>query len=336
VVGDFTAIGIRAAKRGSYLTHHLLSYARKQTLQPQLVELPILLYDIEKLLGRTLGPRIRVTVRTDPTVSVVRADPGQLQTALLNLAINASHAMPDGGSLLIESRAIVEDDQLWVVIAVIDSGTGMDADTMAQATEPFYTTKGIAGTGLGLPMVHGFAEQSGGKLSIASVVGQGTTVALQLPAVAQAAAEPVAHETPALPGAGCILLVDDDSDVLVTTGAFLDKAGFTTIRTGDPLGALARLAAGASFDALVTDYAMPGMNGAELVAEARACRPGLPAVVISGFTELTDSALLGEGVILLHKPFPRDLLVGTLRRLLSLLPPTEEVFHALRPNLDDG
>jgi nitrogen-specific signal transduction histidine kinase/CheY-like chemotaxis protein len=317
VAHDHAAIGLRAASRGSYLTHHLLSYARKQLLRPLVIELPNLLKDVEKLLARTLGPNIAVTVRADLSLPTVRTDPGQLQTALLNLAINASHAMPCGGTLLIESRSVIEEGRNWVCLSVSDTGTGMDAATLARATEPFFTTKGVNGSGLGLSMVHGFAEQSGGRIRITSMLGHGTTVAILLPA----AAEPV--HAPAPPACqpnhttAKVLLVDDDSDVLVTTGAFLEKAGFATIRAANADLALALLADGAAVDAIVTDYAMPGMNGSDLIHEARLARPGLPGVLISGFTELTDMGPLCEATITLQKPFQREALVTALRRLLA-------------------
>ena len=176
----FTEVAINAAMRGSSLTHGLLSYARKQMLRPQPIALAPFLADMEKLLARTLGPHIRIKVNADRTASVL-ADPGQLQTALLNLAINASHAMPLGGVLTMEAREESEAGQLWVALSVTDTGTGMDEATLARAVEPFFTTKGLNGTGLGLSMVQGFAEQSGGRFHISSAPGHGTMVELRLP-----------------------------------------------------------------------------------------------------------------------------------------------------------
>jgi CheY-like chemotaxis protein/anti-sigma regulatory factor (Ser/Thr protein kinase) len=314
---NYSEVALRAAKRGSYLTHHLLSYARKQLLRPRLIDLPRLLSDTEALLGRTLGPHIIVSVRADVKAKTVLADPGQIQTALLNLAINASHAMPSGGSLVIESRALTKDGQGAVCISVTDSGTGMDEQTLARAVEPFFTTKGLNGTGLGLSMVQGFVEQSGGRMHINSVLGQGTVVELYLPA--DSASEPTKITQPdrIMQDRCCILLVDDDSDVLVTTGAFLEKAGFATLRAPSADRALAILASGVRIDALVTDYAMPGMNGADLITEAQLTRPNFPAVIISGFTELTNASSLGESIVTIHKPFQRDALITILRRLLG-------------------
>jgi PAS domain S-box-containing protein len=317
---DLTAIGLRSANRGSYLTHHLLSYARKQMLRPEVVELPALLSDLHKLLQRTLGPTIAVTMRIDPAARTLKVDPGQIQTALLNLAINASHAMPEGGALLIETRAMVQDGAPWVTLAVTDTGTGMDAATLARATEPFFTTKGLNGSGLGLSMVQGFAEQSGGRMAITSSPGRGTTVALQLPAALGAVPEPAAPACePSRPPQGAtVLLVDDDADVLVTTGAFLEKAGFTILRATSADQALGLLADGGRMDAVITDYAMPGMNGADLIAELRATRPGLPGIIISGFADLMHMDTGEDGrLVTLHKPFQREQLIRNLRRVLG-------------------
>jgi CheY-like chemotaxis protein/two-component sensor histidine kinase len=317
---DLTAIGLRSANRGSYLTHHLLSYARKQMLRPEVIELPALLSDLQKLLQRTLGPNIDVTMRIDPAARTLRVDPGQIQTALLNLAINASHAMPGGGMLLIESRALVKDGAPWVTLSVTDTGTGMDAATLARAAEPFFSTKGLNGSGLGLSMVQGFAEQSGGAMAITSAPGRGTTVALQLPTALGAVPEPPPPAVePARPHrAATVLLVDDDTDVLVTTGAFLEKAGFTILRASSANDALGLLADGRPVDAVITDYAMPGMNGADLIAELRATRTALPGIIISGFADLMHMGSGEDGMLVtLHKPFQREQLIGTLRRVLG-------------------
>jgi PAS domain S-box-containing protein len=329
---DFAKIGLHSAQRGSYLTHHLLSYARQQMLCPRVIDLPALLIEIETLLARTLGPKITVTVRPDPAAAVVRVDPGQIQTALLNLAINAADAMPDGGTLLIESRAIVQAGRPWVCLDVTDTGTGMDEATLARAVEPFFSTKGLNGTGLGLSMVQGFAEQSGGTLAVASSLGQGTTVSLYLPAAPDEAREEPAPAAPAPPKTASILLVDDNSDVLITTGAFLEKAGFTIIRAADGDQALALLAEGAEIDAVVTDYAMPGMNGGDLMAEVRTTRANLPGIIISAFSDLAATeAALGAGIVTLRKPFQRDLLVGTLQSLLGWDRASEELSRSARP-----
>jgi CheY-like chemotaxis protein len=193
----------------------------------------------------------------------------------------------------------------------------MDAATLAQAIEPFFTTKGHDGTGLGLSMVQGFAEQSGGHLRIASTPGQGTRVELLLAPAPRPAAESRPAAAATLGAGRCILLVDDEPDVLVTTGAFLELAGFKVLRERNGDDALARLAGGAAVAAIVTDHAMPGVNGADLIAQARLARPGLPAILISGFVELTTTKALPPGVGTLHKPFQRQELINALRQVLD-------------------
>lgn len=315
---EFAELALGSASRGSSLTHHLLSYARKQMLRPQAVELAPLLANMRKLLARTLGPHIAVEALVDRATPPVQVDPGQLETALLNLAINASHAMPKGGTLSLEAHEDSQD-RGRIIIAVTDTGMGMDEATLAQAFEPFFTTKGLDGTGLGLSMVQGFAEQSGGKVSIASAPGTGTTVQLRLPAAVIAADSTREQQATSvkLQGSGRILLVDDVSDVLVTAGAFLEKAGFQVVRASSGDQALALLASGEHFDAVVSDYAMPGLNGLDLVEQVRAVQPGLPALIITGFAEVGGTETLPEAVAILRKPFQRRQLVEAVLQTVS-------------------
>ena len=313
---EYANVAVNAAMRGASLTHQLLSYARKQALRPQVVALGPLMADLRDLLTRTLNPNITVTVRVDEAPSML-VDPGELQSALLNLAINASHAMPDGGSLSMEARVMNEIEPPWALVSVTDTGSGMDAATLAQAVEPFFTTKGLEGSGLGLSMVQGFVEQSGGEFHITSAPGEGTTVELRMPSVA-AVINQDAELRPALPLGGCrVLLVDDSLDVRLVTGAFLRKAGFTVSGAENGVEALALLDAGERFDVLITDYAMPGMNGVELIGKARGLQPGLPAVIITGYANLATTEALTKRTILLHKPFTREQLTEALRRIVD-------------------
>ncbi len=317
---ELLSIGLRSAGRGSSLTHQLLAYARKQMLEPRDVELRALLSDIEVLLARALDPRVVLEIWCESGVSRVRVDAGQLQTALLNLAINASHAMPDGGTLSIAARASSELGERWIVIAVTDSGTGMDETILAQALEPFFTTKGQEGTGLGLPMVQGFVEQSGGKFRIRSTPGVGTTIEMLLPPALDA----VIDDEVAAPAperrrtSGCVVLVDDDADVLVTTASFLEKAGFRVMRAANANQALTLLAGNQRIDALVSDFAMPGMNGLDLVAEARLRRPNLPAILISGFIDINNTGSIANRTVRLQKPFQRSDLIKALQDLMVI------------------
>ena len=181
---EVARIALISARQGASLTQHLLSYARLQLLQPTQLNVAVFLDEIKHMLSCTLDTRIDIEVRVDPVMPRIRADAGQLQTALLNLSINASQAMPHGGTLSLEGRRCTGPDRGCVIIAVADTGIGMDTATLAQAVEPFFTTKGVNGTGLGLSMVHGFAEQSGGVMRIESSIGRGTRVELQLPSAA--------------------------------------------------------------------------------------------------------------------------------------------------------
>jgi signal transduction histidine kinase len=323
----FAGVALDAASRGASLTHHLLSYARRQVLLPRVVALAPFLADLRTLLGRTLGPNIAIAVRVEATRGVL-VDPGQLETALLNLAINAAHAMKQGGTLTIDAHD-APDGQPFVVIAVTDTGIGMDAATLAQVGEPFFTTKGSEGTGLGLPMVQGFVEQSGGTFSIDSAPGRGTRIQLRLPSGApgrRPGARPGAGQDRPDPGAperrGRILLVDDSSDLLVVAGACLEKAGFAVVRAesgnhalalleGTPLDDIER------FDALVTDYAMPDLNGVDLISECRRIHPGLPAVIITGFANTLHAAALPERTVVLRKPYQYGALVTALRDIMA-------------------
>jgi CheY-like chemotaxis protein len=191
----------------------------------------------------------------------------------------------------------------------------MDSATIAQAFEPFFSTKGLHGTGLGLSMVQGFARQSGGEVAIASVPGQGTCVEIRLPAAAAARATEPARLPP--PQVERVLVVDDAADVLVVLGAFLRSAGFDVVKVNGGDAALALLAAGDRFAALVTDYAMPGMNGVDLIVQARDMQPGLAGLLISGYTELANATTLPGGVELLSKPFHREHVVAAVRRAIA-------------------
>jgi len=313
-------IALGSARRGAYLTNHLLSYARKQMLQPTRIDITLFLEEMRKLLAHTLGPHIHIDVRTQPAAPPVLVDPGQLQTALLNLAINASHAMARGGTLTLESHhERQEDGRHFVVVAVHDTGSGMDPATLAQAFEPFFTTKGLDGTGLGLSMVQGFAVQSGGAARISSRPGHGTTVELRLPSALDPQAGAAPARTAAAPrtGSGRILLVDDTVEVLTTVSTLLERSGFDVVPARSSRHGLDVLAAGERFDILVTDYAMPILNGVDLVERARQIQPGLGALIISGFAEPTGTEPLPAHTGLLQKPFERHQLVDAVLQILA-------------------
>jgi PAS domain S-box-containing protein len=314
---EYVRIALEAAERGSYLTHHLLSYARKQILKPKRVLPEALVRDMQVLLERTLGPHIRVVVDINGPIPAIQVDPTHLQTALLNLGINSGHAMPRGGTLTLQVSIQYAPDPM-VVLAVTDTGIGMDATTLAQATEPFFTTKGVEGTGLGLSMVNGFAHQSGGEMRIASRLGEGTRIELRLPAVLAREADTDANRHRSQPDGRRVLLVEDASDVRITTTAFLSAQTMqvTPARSGEE--AVDHISRGERFDVILTDYAMPGINGIETIRRARVLQPGLPAVIITGYANIDDAATVPTEVEVLRKPFHRLDLLDALTRAIGL------------------
>jgi PAS domain S-box-containing protein len=322
---EFLEIADQAARRGSDLTHQLLAYARQQPLKPSLLDIAVIFADLATVLARTAGTNIRVTTDIAAPVGLVCADRSQLETALMNLAINAIHAMPTGGSLHLGAAgadaAAFADLQpgRYLVISVTDTGTGISPDVMATMFDPFFTTKGEDGNGLGLAMVQGFSRQSGGDVRATSTLGKGTRFEIWLPQATQAAIppEPLApplHDNTRL---GRLLLVDDAADVLITLEAFLRNAGFIVQTATNGHDALETLSAGPPFDILITDQLMPGMTGLELIRDARVAHPGLPALLICGFFDIAAAGAAMQDVAMLRKPFKRAALITQVRALLT-------------------
>ena len=289
-----------AAERGATLTQRMLAFARKQELKLGSVDCVALVRNMADLLQSTIGPTVAIETRFPLSMNAAHADPAQLELALLNLAVNARDAMPDGGRLIIEGlEAHVLNEERpdlasghYVRLSVIDEGEGMDETTLARAREPFFTTKGVGkGTGLGLSMVHGFAQQCGGSLILSSEYGRGTTVSLWLP-VATASSTPQVDIEP-MPEAVTlsgdhplvILAVDDDDLVLTNTAGMLEELGHTVFQSGSGADAL-RILAECDVDMVITDHAMPGMTGAQLADAIEERLPGLPVIIITGFAEL--------------------------------------------------
>ena len=305
-------LALQAGQRGARLTSRLLSFSRQQDLRPTALDLSPLLKDLSRTLKRTLGHTITVCIEME-AVPRVLADVAHLDSALLNLAINARDAMPKGGTLRIE--AFAADGQ--VVIAVTDTGEGMTPEVLAHACEPFFSTKGMKGSGLGLSMVHGFARQSGGELRIQSTLGQGTRMELCLPIAHQPVVLAPVAKVPKIRGQGRVLVVDDDVDVGRITAVFLSTAGFDVVAVSNGNAALASLGANAAFDALVADYAMPGINGVDLVLEVRELHPVMPALIITGYNGAEDLARLPSDVVTLSKPFQREDLVRSVKKMIE-------------------
>ena len=317
----------RAAERGATLIQRLLAFARRQRLDPQSVDLAGLVKSIAGLLQQTLGHEIHLEIVEDADLAPARVDANQLELAILNLAINARDAMPNGGVLRVELRnrrsGAVAPAELtageFVILSMIDSGTGMDEATLAHAFDPFFTTKEVgSGSGLGLSTVQGFALQSGGAVQIRSKPGYGTTVDLWLPQAEEPPAAAIASERPAFdlpPGTGNILLCDDDDDLRRLLGELLSSNGYTVHEAGGPEAALGILSSNVTVDLLVVDYAMPGTNGAEIIRRARRLRPGLRALLISGHAEAPGAEI--RGVPLLRKPFGPAVLSQTVSEILA-------------------
>jgi signal transduction histidine kinase/DNA-binding response OmpR family regulator len=320
------------AERGARLTRQLLAFARRQPLEPVAINLGRLVGDMANLLRRTLGETIDVETVVAGGLWNTLVDPGQLESTLLNLAVNARDAMPEGGKLTIELGNAALDETYaaanadvtpgqYVMMAVTDTGHGMPPDVAARAFEPFFTTKPEGkGTGLGLSMVYGFVKQTGGHAKIYSEPGQGTTVRIYLPRTRQPAER---FDAPALPEAAGgnehVLVVEDDAAVRKSTVELVASLGYRVAEAGDAEAALAILNSGAPVDLLFTDVVMPGPIGSrELARRAQALRPRLAVLFTSGYTEnaIIHHGRLDEGVTLLSKPYGRDELARKLRVLL--------------------
>jgi PAS domain S-box-containing protein len=309
---------IRATLHGKELTGHLLAFSRRRLLNPQPVDVADVVAGVVRLLGRTLGATINVTT-TSRQAGMAFADPATLEAAVLNVALNARDAMPDGGSLTLRTSTIAiadppkTDDDLapgsYALIEVEDTGCGMPPEVVARVFEPFFTTKGSGrGTGLGLSMVYGFAKQSGGTVMIVSEVGRGTTVRLLLPLAAhepqsaETKAEPV--DAPATPRT--ILLVEDEADVRHIVRRQLDGLGHRVLMAEAATEALLLLQGPGAPELLLTDVVLPtGTNGIDLAEAARKLRPGLPVIFMSGYTSVPEAQqrIREMGASLLSKPF---------------------------------
>jgi len=325
-----------AAERGADLTQRLLAYSRRQTLRATSFDLNELIGDMGELLRRSLGEAIEIRTKLADDLWPVMADPSQVESAVLNLAVNARDAMPKGGLLVIETANAMLDDAYaarnrvvkpgsYVMLAMTDNGTGMSPDIVARAFEPFFTTKEVGkGTGLGLSMVYGFAQQSGGHARIYSELGHGTTVRLYLPRAEAPAAPPPAKEPPVRSaGSETILVVEDDDMVRHTVAIQLGSLGYRVIEAADGPQALAKLAEAERVDLLFTDMVMPrGMNGRQLAEAARRLIPGLRVLFTSGYErEILDPPGHAEGAPdLLRKPYQMAELARMVRKILDAAP----------------
>ena len=304
---------LQAAERGSQLTSQLLAFSRRQRLSPSPIQPNEIVSGMGDLLARTIGPHVRVETRLDPHLWKALADPTQLELMILNLAINARDAMPGGGRLTIGTANVDAVPSAlagelsrgeYVAISVADTGTGMPAGVLARAFEPFFTTKEQGkGTGLGLAQLYGFAKQSGGTARIDSREGEGTIVTIYLPRTLEAAqpAEPRLLEMAATQR-GRILIVDDDDDVREVAAALVEEIGYEVVTASGGEEALAALREN-DFELLVTDVAMPGMNGVELARQVRELKPGLPILFASGYADVQTFGEELSDELVLKKPY---------------------------------
>ncbi|MEH3119246.1 MAG: response regulator [Methylorubrum populi] len=313
-----------AAQRGSALTKRLLSFSRSNDAHARPVDPNALIEGMSALFGSSLGSFVRVERNLEPDMPFALVDPDQLELAILNLCINARDAMPDGGTVTISTRrAEIHDDPdlepgTYAVVTVADEGTGIPPEILERVCEPFFTTKAVGqGTGLGLAMVFGLAQQAGGRLRITSEVGQGTRIELSLPR-ADGAAEgteiPAAPAVPAAAGPARILVVDDDAEVRHVTASFLNDFGYTETEASDGRAALALMEQGHSFDLVVADLAMPGMTGVELATAIRQRFSGVPVLLLTGHAEAVQ---IPDDLPVMTKPFASAELAARVSQLLE-------------------
>jgi len=324
-----------AARRAASLTHRLLAFSRQQTLDPRPVNPNRLVLGMEELIRRTMGPPITVEVALAAGVWTTLLDVNQFENALLNLCINARDAMPAGGRLTLETANMWLDERAarerelppgqYVSLCVTDTGTGMTPEVASRAIDPFFTTKPIGqGTGLGLSMVYGFVRQSGGQLRIYSELGSGTTMCLYLPRHHGEAETPDPTPAPVAldreQAGETVLVVDDEPTVRMLVTEVLHELGYTAIEAADSATGLSILNSDVPIDLLVSDVGLPGgMNGRQMADAARARRPGLKVLFITGYAEnaVVGNGHLAPGMHVLTKPFAVDVLAARLKSLMA-------------------
>ncbi len=337
---DMAGMALQATGRGASLTHQLLAYARQQPLEPRTVNIETLLSGMAGLLQRTLGESVEIKTIMPADLWTTSIDPHQLENALLNLGVNAGHAMPDGGKLFIEASNKVLDDLYvelnpdvasgsYVAVAVTDTGSGMPPAILQRVLEPFFTTKPVGkGSGLGLSMVDGFVKQSGGHIKIYSEPGLGTTVSLYLPRAWTGAEEETApnrQEVPTVGGGEWVMVVEDDAHLRSLTIKILNGLGYRTIEAEDGPAACAMFDNVDRIDLLLTDIVLPGgIYGPEIARLARLRLPDVKVLYMSGYPRdaVFRDRMLVTGTHLLSKPFSKAALAGIVRQVLDERPET--------------
>ncbi|MFJ2484662.1 ATP-binding protein [Pseudomonas sp. NPDC087639] len=326
-------LGVTSANRAAGLTHRLLAFSRRQSLDSKAVQMNTLVLSMGELLQRSLNESIQLDMRLNEKLWVAEADPNQLESALLNLVINARDAMPEGGKLVVETSNQVLHSEFteaysnlepgdYVMLSVTDNGSGMPQSVINRAFDPFFTTKPIGqGTGLGLSMIYGFSKQSRGHVSIDSEIDQGTTVNLYLPRFRGEELEQPARDilqTPHAMDGETVLIVEDDPAVRVLVSAVLSELGYAFVEAGDADGAVPILNSAQRIDLLISDVGLPGMNGRQLAEIGRQYRPGLKVLFITGYAEhaAVRGGFLDSGMQMITKPFTFDLLTAKVREMI--------------------
>jgi len=318
----------QAAQRGTALTRQLLAFSRRQSLEPESVDLVLRIGRMRELLDRSLSGDVHVEVQFEPDLWPVEVDPGELELVVLNLAVNARDAMPDGGSILIEASNAPGETVLgitgdFVRLTVTDSGTGIPEEVRTRVFDPFFTTKEIGkGSGLGLAQVYGFARQSGGSVWIESECDRGTSVIMLLPRSARVPDQPdgerPAEDDSSDASVGTVLLVDDDEEVAALVGEMLEHLGYRVTHAASATDALGALQNGCQVDIVFSDVMMPGgMNGVELAREIRTRALGVPVLLTSGYAEAAQQSAAAEGVHVLAKPYRLEELATSLREAIE-------------------
>ncbi|KRB79729.1 histidine kinase [Sphingomonas sp. Root710] len=315
--------GIRqAVDRGAKLTQQLLTFARRSPLKPEIVDLAGRIHGMDELLNRSLREDVKIAFDLADNLWPIEVDPSQLEVAILNMALNARDAMPDGGTIRISARnRTLDDGRDCILLEIADTGTGIAPDKLNQIFEPFFTTKGVGqGTGLGLSQVYGFAKASGGEIQAESELGKGTVMRLLLPRTTKAMSQPESRPTRPQARAAArrnALLVEDDDTVAAMVGTMLDDLGFDHNRVGSADAALKRMESGGKVDLVLSDMVMPGeMSGLDLVRVIGRKWPGIPAVLMTGYSDAA-SAASAEGVRLLHKPYRIDALAAEIEAAIK-------------------
>jgi PAS domain S-box-containing protein len=317
---------LRGARRGASLTQRLLAFARRQDLQVEPIDLVSLVSGMRDLLERSVGSDVDLNIDLPASLPLALADGNQIELALLNLAVNARDAMPDGGVISITLRLVEVDakqDDLpageYLCLSVKDTGQGMDAETLKKAIDPFFSTKEVGkGTGLGLSMIHGLAVQLNGALRLFSEVGKGTTAELLLPITTEKTEQaqiPATVAPEGRPEKATILLVDDDALIAMSTVDMLEDLGHKVLEANSGAQALALLQSGPAIDLMITDYSMPGMTGAQLAKAALELKPDLPIVLATGYADLPPGA--GIDLPRLGKPYTQDQLAAEIAKALK-------------------